>query len=169
MPNEKINLLENWHRRIRIAQAAHYQEANRFRKRHYWLGVPVVVLSTTVGTGVFASLSDKELPEMLTIFLGLISIAAAVLASLQTFLNYSERSSKHLKVATALSSLKKETEENLVLLRDDQGRLDSYIRYVRQKWEDIINGAPLISERVFKENFRHYSGESAMPESSKQK
>ena len=169
MPNEQINLLKNWHRRIRIAQAAHYQEANRFRKLHYWLGVPVVILSTTVGTGVFATLSDKDLPDLLTIFLGLVSITAAVLASLQTFLNYSERSSKHLKAATALSSLKKETEENLVLLGEDQDRLEPYIRYVRQKWEEITNEAPLLSDRVFKENFRHYAGESAISEFDKSK
>ena len=88
--------------------------------------------------------------------LGTISMAAAALAALQTFLNSSERSSRHLTAATALSSLKKETQENLLLLFGDEtepgdaGRVDSYIRYVREKWEQITAEAPLMSARAYK-------------------
>jgi hypothetical protein len=57
-------------------------------------GIPAVVLSTVVSTSVFASLLKQPDP-WLQITLGFASVAAALLASLQTFLSYSERAEKH--------------------------------------------------------------------------
>jgi len=127
------------------------------------LGVPVVILSAIVGTGVFASLSEASLSFTLRLVLGSISLLAASLASLQTFLNYTEQSARHLKVATKLSSLKKEIEESLVLRSSSSEDFDEFIQSVRLKWEAITTEAPLISEQIFNKNFRKYEAEKAFP------
>jgi hypothetical protein len=61
---------------------------------NYLLGVPVVVLTTFVGTSVFATLQE-DVNTSLRILVGAVSVFAAVLASLQTFLRYPERAEKH--------------------------------------------------------------------------
>jgi hypothetical protein len=61
---------------------------------HVRLGVPVVSLSTIVGSAIFATLTATP-NAILTVVAGLTSIAVATLAALQTFFGYSERAGKH--------------------------------------------------------------------------
>lgn len=105
-------LLEDWYRRLRYAQYAHYEAAKAFDCMNYWLGIPVVVLSTFVGTSVFASLG-KLVDATVQISIGLISVLAATLASLQTFLRFSERAEKHRVAASKYGALRREIEELL--------------------------------------------------------
>lgn len=163
MIGRKIQLVENWYVRIRAVQAGHYQYANNLRKKNFLLGVPVVALTAIVGTSVFASLSEQNPSMELKIIVGLVSMLAATLASLQTFLNYSEQSAKHLDAATKLSSLKKEMEEKLVLFGDSEEGIDSYIQSVRERWTQITNEAPLISSRAFGKNSKKYARDSDFP------
>ena len=87
-------LIEEWYKRVSVTQVAHYLSADHFGKRKYLLGIPAVVLATFAGTSVFATLSEQ--PNIyLQIAVGLASVAAAVLASLQTFMGYSDRAEKH--------------------------------------------------------------------------
>ena len=78
-------IIEDWYQRVAVTQRAHYFSADHFGARRYWLGVPAVLLSTLVGTSVFATVQKQ--PELwLQITVGLASVAAALLASLQTLL-----------------------------------------------------------------------------------
>lgn len=104
------NLLADWRTRAQRSKIAHYKAAVRFGRRHVLLGVPVVVLIAIVGTAVFATL--KELPETwIQTTIGLVSILAAALASLQTFFNYSSRAAKHRTAAANYGSVQREIEE----------------------------------------------------------
>src|SRR5438046_2990635 len=79
-----------WYKRVAATQRGHYLAALRLGRMHYVLGVPVIVLTTLVGTSVFASLSTQPDPR-LQITTGIASVVAAVLAALQTFLGLSDR------------------------------------------------------------------------------
>ncbi len=147
---EKINLLKNWKKRIKKAQRAHYKDAHRLKRNKKLIGIPTVILTTIVGTGIFASLQNSSPHDTIyihPIILGVLSLFASILASLQTFLNYSEKSEKHLNAARKLSSLKKEIQHNLVTLKDYPAEIDEFIQKIREKWEDIINEAPLVSNK----------------------
>ena len=74
-------LLENWHKRVYAAQAAHYASADVFRLLNYVVGIPAVVFSSIVGTAVFVGL-EHDSPR--TLVVAGASILAAVLAGLQT-------------------------------------------------------------------------------------
>ncbi len=164
LENEKVLLLRRWYVRIRIAQSGHYKDAAKLKKRNTRLGILVVVFSTIVGTSIFASLSENlnksGESDYLQILLGLISVAAATLAALQTFLNYSEESSKHLTAATKLSALKKEIEKNLILLSEKNDQLDQFVEKVKVEWNSITTESPMVSSKIFEEMFEKYGGES---------
>lgn len=124
-------VLDDWYKRVAITQRAHYLSADYFGKRKYWLGIPAVLLSTLVGTTVFASLQKQ--PELwLQITVGLASVAAAILTSLQTFLSYSERAEKHRLAGAKYGALGRELEilrslpeVNIETINDLRARLDS--------------------------------------------
>ena len=91
-------LLEQWLRRARENQLQHWESARHYENLNYSLGIPVVVLSTTVGTTVFATL-QKQVRLSVQVTVGAVSVLAAVLAGLQTFLRFSERAERHRSVA----------------------------------------------------------------------
>ena len=103
-------VLDDWYQRVAVTQRAHYLSADHFGARKYWLGVPAVVLSTIVGTSVFATVQKQ--PEFwLQITVGLASVLAALLTSLQTFLGYSERAEKHRIAGAKYGALGRELEQ----------------------------------------------------------
>src|SRR4051812_36367883 len=93
-PQSREQLVLDWHRRSRELQSAHYECAKPLERYNVLFGIPVIALSTLVGTSVFASVG-KEASKEVQIVVGCISVLAGVLSALQTFLRFSERASKH--------------------------------------------------------------------------
>lgn len=60
MTESTKELLECWRKNRPRSQIANYDAANSFSRRNYWLGIPVIVLSSIVGTTVFASLQKTD-------------------------------------------------------------------------------------------------------------
>src|SRR4029450_4129258 len=54
-----LDLLSDWNRRAQGAQWNPAREARRLEKFHWLLGIPVVVLTSIVGTSVFAALGKQ--------------------------------------------------------------------------------------------------------------
>lgn len=70
-----------------LGKKKHYNARDRYRRRHTRLGVAVVVITSIMGTSVFASLSENALLGA-RIITGVLVVVAAVLAGLQTFFNF---------------------------------------------------------------------------------
>ena len=128
-----------------MTQRAHYLSADHFERRKYWLGIPAVVLATVVGTSVFATLSEK--PDVsVQIAIGLASVAAAVLTSLQTFMGYPERAEKHRLAGARYGSLGREIETLRTLdsvTRDDMDRL-------RVRLDTLATESPNTPQSIYK-------------------
>lgn len=103
-------ILDDWYERVAVTQRAHYLSSDHFGGRKYWLGIPTIVLSTLVGTSVFATVQQQ--PETwVQIAVGLASVASALLASLQTFLGYTERAERHRVAGAKYGALGRELEQ----------------------------------------------------------
>jgi hypothetical protein len=145
-PESPKVLAESWLKRLREAQFAHYEAAEVLSRTHTRLGLPVVILSTVVGSSVFASIAaDKVVPIIVKIVVGLISVAAAVLASLQTFLKLSERAEKHRAVAARYGAIRREVEQVLVFKEIEPKTLDG----IRSQIDALSGEAPEIPKRIF--------------------
>lgn len=113
------------------------------------LGIPVVVLTTFVGTSVFATLQD-EVDTSLKIFVGVVSVTAAVLASLQTFLRFGERAEKHRVAGESWASLRREIDEMLALhptYLAARGDPKSYLDDLRTRMNEIGSVSPALPNR----------------------
>lgn len=130
-------VLNDWYQRVRITQLAHYGSAEHFGKRKFALGVPAVILSALVGTTVFATLQKQ--PELwLQILVGLASVTAALLTSLQTFLGYNERAEKHRIAGARYGALGRELE----ILRTIKDVDISIINDIKKRLDDLAQESP---------------------------
>jgi hypothetical protein len=131
-----------------ISQHAHYELATKFARFNVWFGVPVVALTTLIGTSVFATL-QQNVRTSLRVIVGAVSVVAAVLASLQTFLRFQERSERHRAAAELWSQIRRETERMLALHPDylaERSDPKSYLDSLGEKLDRVAGQSPEIGE-----------------------
>lgn len=131
-------VLDDWYKRVVGTQNAHYLSADHFAARSRWLGVPVILLSTFVGTSVFATLKDNP-GTAFQIAVGICSVAAAVLSSLQTFLGYAERAEKHRVAGAKYGAVGRELE---MLRAAPDGYSKETVDDVRKRLETLALKSP---------------------------
>jgi len=140
--DELEGLLEDWHRRVTTAQFGHQRQADRFRTLSLVLGIPVVVLTTLVGTSAFAAVTHGA-DKTARLLVGVVSIVAAVLASIQTFLGYGQAAERHRIAGTRYASLRRSIEEGL-------GRHDaSVLDRLRPEMDKVGAASPQIGRRIW--------------------
>jgi len=133
------SVLEEWYKRVAVTQAAHYYSADKLGSRKYWLGIPTVILTSLVGTSVFATFQEESTEPWMKICLGLASVSAALLASLQTFLGDSERAEKHRIAGAKYGSLGRELEYILTI---ENGIAETRINELRARLDDLAIESP---------------------------
>jgi hypothetical protein len=137
-------LLEDWHFRVTRAQFGHQLASERTRWRHLILGIPIVILTTVVGTGAFAAINE-DTDNFWKVAAGTVSILAAVLASVQTFLGYGERSDRHRVAATRYANTRRSIE--LALTSHDADA----VLFIKGEMDRVGGASPQIDERTWKE------------------
>lgn len=164
MHEDFMALLERWRDQLDRYQAAHYLSAEHCRRINNWLGIPVIVCTAVVGSTVFAALSHAFGDSIwIKIALGFLSLTAAVLASLQTFLKYSERAEKHFAAHRQFSRLKREVEVFLAFPpKSEEAR--STIASLSARIDQAIEESVPPLERVWK-RVRPEDGDQALHES----
>jgi hypothetical protein len=140
-------LVQEWFRRARQNQRIHYQCADYYARRSMLLGVPAVVISTTVGSAVFASI-EHEASGLIKIALGLLSIVAAVLAGLQTLLSYSERAERHRVTSAKYSSVRRQLELLAAVTDLTTSAAAAKLASVQQALDACADGAPQVPQHV---------------------
>ena len=150
------DLYASWHRRVAAAEHGHRLMADRLRRRHLLIGIPVVVLTTLVGTSAFASISKAHGnsitflgvdPDAVLVVVGTISVLAAILSSLQTFLRYATRAEGHRIAALRYETLRRDMATTLALPRDARGQPDRDLDSARQRMDRYAKESPTIGER----------------------
>ena len=112
------SLLEKWYNEVELLEKAHYWSATYSRMYNYFLGIPLVIITTFTASDIFVKLSKfVEANDILTkgmyalawIVIPL-SLLSPILAGLQTFLRFPERAMQHREAAIKFGVLKKEIE-----------------------------------------------------------
>jgi hypothetical protein len=155
---EVVRLLREWSARAQASADAHYALCTRLSRSNIRFGVPVVILTTFVGTSVFATL-QHHVNVGLRITVGMVSVLAAVLASLQTFLRFGERAEKHRTAAEAWAALRRDMEAMIALhptYPESRGDPKNYLDEVRQKFAQIAQQSPEMGEQGWWRPKRRY-------------
>jgi hypothetical protein len=140
-------VLEEWRRRAWAAQTAHYRRATRLRRRHVWLGVPVVIFTTVVGTSLFATLNEEDLALSLRIVVGSVSVAAAVLSAIQTFFRFAQRADRHVLAADWYAAIRRGIEQVQALPRQARDDARKTLSDLRKELNKVGSQFPQIGQR----------------------
>lgn len=125
-----------------VLARAHALEADRLTSSHYRLGVPVVIITTIVGTTGFATLTDLGNTRIwIAIGTGLLSVTAAVLAAIQTFLSFGGRAEKHAVAAAVFRSFPAQLD---FIKEDEEAKLTEF----DQKFSTAVAEHPRVSQDV---------------------
>lgn len=135
----QTKLLEVWRRRARRAQTAHYSAANRADRRTLLIGLPIIILTTLSATTVFAGgVSDRPF----ALAAGLMSVIAAILAGIQTFLRFPERAEKHRIAGTRFGDIKRELELLIAVPSDNEQELKGKLKDIKEQWRKLNEESP---------------------------
>ena len=144
-----LDLLRDWQRRAAASAEANYSVAQRLARHNIRLGIPVVALTTLIGTSVFATLEENVAVEW-RIVIGVLSALAAVLASLQTFLRFPERAEKHRAAGEQWAAVRREISQMLALhptYLASRGDPKSYLDDLRRRMDEIAAQSPEMPDR----------------------
>ena len=141
-------LLKQWYAGIRVAHILHRLTASHYSKLHRTLGVIVVFTTTLVGTALFATLTSSK-NIYIQSGIGCISVAAAVLSTLQTFLGYAELSEKHKAIAVKYGELRRELDQVLATPQPEDSTLNDFMTSFRTRWNSIDQDAPSVPDKIY--------------------
>jgi hypothetical protein len=155
------HLYESWLRRVAAAESGHRRMSGQMWRRYLALGLPVVVLTTIVGTSVFASLAADEngnsaASPRVRVLVGTVSLLAAVLSSLQTFLRYGVRSEGHRIAAMRYEALRRDMTKTLAMPPEARGDPVREVDSVRQRLDRYAKESPTIGEHQWKQLEREF-------------
>lgn len=129
---------------------AHYISANKFSRKKFYLGVPSVVFSAIVGTGVLASIG-QNISIWGKLIGGIISMIVAILTALQTFLTYGEKSMLHKFSGTNYEILKREIQTALTINYRDEEISNDIIIELQKRMDMLAKEAPEIPEQIWEQ------------------
>lgn len=121
----------------------HFNTANIWRRRHYWLGVPATILGALAGAAIV-----KHYLEIAS----LLSLAATILTGLVTFLKPTERAAEHKTAGDQYLALRNDTRlfrEIELLEPEDTESLGDKIRALSQRRNELNQGSPEIPRKAF--------------------
>lgn len=147
---EPVNTTTDWLMNLRIFNTAYHKASLDYERQHKMFGIPVVIITAIVGTTIFATMSQTE-NTWLKITTGIISVAATVLSSLQTFLNYSEKAEKCKTASLEYGDLARKLEIALTNEADYKKNEKDILTQINEKWSEIGKAAPRLPDRYTKQ------------------
>ncbi|MCW4001116.1 MAG: SLATT domain-containing protein [Candidatus Bathyarchaeota archaeon] len=143
---DSIERLAHWRAGVKIAHNSHIETATRYTRLNRYFGIPVVILTAIIGTTVFTSIASTEYSLPLQITAGVLSITAAVLSGVYTFLNYGELAERHRSAAVKYGNLRREIEQ--VQCFTTQQCESETMKQLRLKWDALDLEAPSIPQDI---------------------
>ena len=154
--NDQVEeLLVDWRQRVYAAQSAHYAATDHYRRLNYLIGVPAIIFSSVVGTAIFASLNEHAADQN-KIIVAIISIAAAVLSALQTFLRFSERATQHATAADWYSAIRRDIEQTLHLAVGSRGSPKDCLDRIRKEINRVGQNAPELKVSLWQREAKRF-------------
>jgi len=154
----KRNLVEIWYKRVETCHKCHFLASQRYSRYKYLVGIPTIFFTTLVGTTVFASLSSTNSASVtITITVGLCSVTAALLSSLQTFLGFSERTERHRDAGVKYGAAGRRLELILNEGNLPQGQESATLK---KELDDLSAASPKIPLDILKRCGAMYTDES---------
>ena len=156
-PGSTGELLRGWLIHAHKGRDRHDSAARIYERSKYAVGIPALVVSTIVSTSVFSAVaSQAESP--VSLWVGMLSVGAAVLAALQIFLDYPARAERHRAAGVKYKAIIRSVEHLLASLATALPVTDDQITQIQQKLDELEDSAPVIMPRIYSRVEQRYQG-----------
>jgi hypothetical protein len=145
-PHSVKNLVAGWLVHAHKSRDRHDQASRSYARWQYLLGIPALILSTVVGTSLFSAYSSSQVPSW---WVGLLSMTAAILTALQTFMDYGGRSDKHRLAGVKYKEAIRALEYLSVKLANGEQLTDEQISAVKAQLDALEEAAPVVMPNVY--------------------
>jgi len=137
----QVELLEHRRKLAWAAQHAYYERGAVLGKLNYFIGVPVVIVTAIAGSAIVVNqTNDNPIP----LWVGLITVSAAVLASLQTFFRFGERAAFSAVAGNRYAMLRRRIEDCLAFPPEG---LAERLAEIQKLEDDAGQQSPPLGER----------------------
>jgi hypothetical protein len=126
-----------------LSAKGHFNAADTWRQRHYWIGIPATILGAVAGAAIV-----KDWREVA----GIVSVGATLLTGLLTFLKPGERASAHKMSGDQHLALRNETRvfRAIELIEsEDVQLLSDKLKALAQRRNELNQSSPEIPRRAF--------------------
>lgn len=123
----------------------HFNAADIWRIRHYWIGVPATILGGAAGAAAV-----KNFPEIAV----LLSLIATILTGLLTFLKPAERASAHKTAGDQFLALRNDARvfrEIELIEQDDTRSAPDKLKALCQRRNELNQGSPDVPRKAFEQ------------------
>ena len=143
-PWDIATMLWIWRNSVAVMHIAHHKSASKLSRNNRLLGSSAAILGAAVGVGILSQSDTGNLDSSLVILAGVLSLLAAALAALNTFLDYEARAQRHHTAASGFGSVRREIEELIAISDHEKSSLDQ----VRMHWNTVLKSAPPLAKSI---------------------
>ena len=148
-PDNPNELLRGWLLHAHKGRDRHDLAARRCDQQRYLLGIPATIISAIVGTSVFAALQQTSSSAFTQVFIGILAIIAAILASLQSFLDLGARAERHRMAGVKYKAVIRRLEQLGIGTISGMGLDAPVLTEVRQSLDALEEEMPVVSPRIY--------------------
>lgn len=146
-------LLRTWERRTREGQHSHHNTGKAYRRTHYVIAIPTIIVTTILGTAAFASISSNSSTGF-KVLIGILGMLAAASGAAQLNLRLPERSEKHKYLGAQYGNIRRRIEAILATPRKERDKPGLVLESLQKDLDRISNEGEAVSERRFKSTVR---------------
>jgi hypothetical protein len=140
-------IFEQWNRGVRIRNIAHQRAGAFYSSWGKRVGVLVTVFTVIVGTSFFSRISVSN-DQTIFIVVGFLSVAAAVLSGVNSFLNFPELGAKHTETGLKFGELRRRMDVINCLVCDDS-KTEAQLTEIGDAFNAALKGAPILTPRFY--------------------
>ena len=139
------------------------EKASRaFARKNMWFAIPVIILSTLVGSANLGvqSYVPSSSQSTASAIIGIISLFSGVLTTLQTFFAFSTKSESHRNASSGWGKLNRLVFSQLSLERAKRLPVKDFLRQSKSEYDRLMEQSPVVPSpilRQFVEDIRRYN------------
>jgi len=149
---EEENLLKQWADKAKCYQWLHNKSREIYQRKNAWFTIPVIIISTTVGTANFAQdrFSDDIRPYIV-ISIGTLSLIAGIITTIYQFLKISEINEAHRTSLLSWGKFHVNIESELSRHPLDRIEPSELIKISKDEFNRLLEISPFIPKKVLQE------------------
>ena len=149
---EEEKLLKQWADKAKCYQWLHNKSREIYQKKNAWFTIPVIIISTIVGTANFAlDRFPEENRHYVVIAIGSLSIIAGIITTIYQFLKISELNEGHRVSTLSWGKFHVDIESELSRHPLDRMPASELIKISKNEFNRLIEISPFIPKKVLKE------------------